>query len=64
MRKILLVDNDKMCIRDRFCPAKAQAGTACPQACRPEKAGAGAITMAKRKRDVPVLFWVSAEELN
>ena len=29
----------------------------------PEKTGAGAITMAKRKRDVPVLFWVSAEEL-
>lgn len=27
------------------------------------KTGAGAITMAKRKRDVPVLFWVSAEEL-
>ena len=25
--------------------------------------GAGAIIMAKRKRDVPVLFWVSAEEL-
>ncbi len=29
----------------------------------PKKTGAGAITMAKRKRDVPVLFWVSAEEL-
>lgn len=29
----------------------------------PRKTGAGAITMAKRKRDVPVLFWVSAEEL-
>ena len=28
-----------------------------------KKTGAGAITMAKRKRDVPVLFWVSAEEL-
>ena len=48
---------------EKFCPAKAQAGTACPQACSPEKTGAGAITMAKRKRDVPVLFWVSAEEL-
>lgn len=29
----------------------------------PRKTGAGAITMAKRKRDVPVLFWVCAEEL-
>ena len=48
---------------EKLCPAKAQAGTACPQACHPEKTGAGAITMAKRKRDVPVLFWVSAEEL-
>ena len=48
---------------EKLCPAKAQAGTVCPQACHPEKTGAGAITMAKRKRDVPVLFWVSAEEL-
>ena len=29
----------------------------------PKKREPGAITMAKRKRDVPVLFWVSAEEL-
>ena len=29
----------------------------------PEETRAGEITMAKRKRDVPVLFWVSAEEL-
>ena len=28
-----------------------------------ENPAPGAITMAKRKRDVPVLFWVSAEEL-
>lgn len=49
--------------RKRLCPAKAQTGAACPQACRPEETGAGTITMAKRKRDVPVLFWVSAEEL-
>ena len=42
---------------------KAQAGTACPQACRPEETGAGAMSSPKRKRDVPVLFWVSADEM-
>ncbi len=29
----------------------------------PEETGAGAITSPKRKRDVPVLFWVSADEM-
>ena len=48
---------------EKFCPAKAQAGTACPQACRPKETGAGAMSSPKRKRDVPVLFWVSADEM-
>ena len=34
------------------------------QACRPEETGAGAMSSPKRKRDVPVLFWVSAEEMD
>ena len=33
------------------------------KACRPEETGAGAITMAKRKRDMQLNFRVSAEEL-
>ena len=48
---------------EKFCPAKAQTGACPPISLPPRKTGAGAITMAKRKRDVPVLFWVSAEEL-
>ena len=42
---------------------KLRTGTACPQACRPEETGAGAMSSQKRKRDVPVLFWVSADEM-
>ena len=49
--------------RKRLCPAKAQAGTACSQACRPKETGAGEITMAKRKRDMQLNFRVSSEEL-
>ena len=34
-----------------------------PSTCRPEETGAGAMSSPKRKRDVPVLFWVSADEM-
>ncbi len=54
--------------REKLEPSVPQYGISSNRSCPPislppQKTGAGAITMAKRKRDVPVLFWVSAEEL-
>ncbi len=48
---------------EKLCPAKAQTRTINSQTCRPEETGAGAMSSPKRKRDVPVLFWVSADEM-
>ena len=48
---------------ERLCLAKAQTGAYHPQACFIEETGAGTMSAKKRKRDVPVLFWVSDAEM-